>query len=290
MNIAFACETNRMPLANIPNQKAAMDAFHARGWKTHDAAWDDENIDWAAFDAIIIRATWDYIQKPDAYTAWVRRTAAQNPRFFNPADAVLWNIEKTYLRNLADGGIATIPSFWMTRGQNAMDGLDDFLDRISEHDDFLVKPTIGCGGSGIEKISRAVLAQNGIGCCAEILKKSGAIIQPFIPEIDKGEWSLVYFGGAFSHAILKIPAHGAYKCQKQHGGTIQARTAPPHIRHFSDTVMAAIPHDLLYARIDILDTRNGPYLVEVEINEPGLFESFHPAAGENLATALAQRI
>ena len=53
-----------------------------------------------------------------------------------------------------------------------------------------------------------------------------------------GEWSLVFFAGRFSHAVLKRPAAGDFRVQAEHGGSTEAgggfarraRTRPGHLR------------------------------------------------------------
>jgi len=56
------------------------------------------------------------------------------------------------------------------------------------------------------------------------LATTAVLVQPFVPEIQsEGEWSLVFFGGAFSHAVLKVPGAGDYRVQPD-----PERTHQPH--------------------------------------------------------------
>jgi hypothetical protein len=45
-----------------------------------------------------------------------------------------------------------------------------------------------------------------------------------------------------------------------------------------------------YARIDGVDTRKGFRVMEVEVNEPGLFFDLAPAAAETFADAVCRRL
>ena len=35
--------------------------------------WDDESIDWTAFDYLLFRNTWDYYQKEAAFNDWLQK-------------------------------------------------------------------------------------------------------------------------------------------------------------------------------------------------------------------------
>jgi hypothetical protein len=54
------------------------------------AIWDDPAVDWAGFDLVVVRSTWDYPKKIDAFLAW----ADGLPRLLNPAPVVRWNTDK----------------------------------------------------------------------------------------------------------------------------------------------------------------------------------------------------
>ena len=57
------------------------------------------------------------------------------------------------------------------------------------------------------------------------------MVQEFLSEIqDGGEWSLMFFGGEFSHAVVKRPATGDFRVQVEHGGSAVARETSPELR------------------------------------------------------------
>src|SRR3546814_2436579 len=52
------------------------------------------------------------------------------------------------------------------------------------------------------------------------------LVQPLMPGIfTEGEFSLFFFGGRFSHAIVKRPASGDFRVQEQFGGREMAWNA-----------------------------------------------------------------
>ena len=60
------------------------------------AIWSDPSIDWSAFDAALLRSTWDYFHCLPEFLAWVSRAAAAT-RLYNPAAVIRWNSDKRYL-------------------------------------------------------------------------------------------------------------------------------------------------------------------------------------------------
>ena len=57
------------------------------------------------------------------------------------------------------------------------------------------------------------------------------LVQPMMPAIaQEGEWSLFYFGGRYSHTILKTVAAGDFRVQVKNGGNARAATPPAAAR------------------------------------------------------------
>jgi hypothetical protein len=73
------------------------------------AVWDDADIDWGAFDLVVIRSTWDYVPRVGTFLAWAARVAAATS-LLNPLEVIRWNVDKAYLADLASAGLAVIPT------------------------------------------------------------------------------------------------------------------------------------------------------------------------------------
>ena len=78
-------------------------------------AWDDPTVSWSRFDAVLLRSTWDYIDRLPGFLAWCDRVAAAT-RLLNPPDVVRWNTDKRYLGDLARAGVAVIDSHFIAPG------------------------------------------------------------------------------------------------------------------------------------------------------------------------------
>ena len=121
------------------DDKPLHDALRERGVELLNPSWDDPAFDWSACDAALIRTTWDYQERRDAFLAWARRVDAQT-RLFNPLSIVEWNSKKTYLRDLHDRGAPTIPTEWLIQGAQV-----DLRSLLAERgwERAFIKPAIG---------------------------------------------------------------------------------------------------------------------------------------------------
>ena len=118
-------------------------------------------------------------------------------------------------------------------------------------------------------------------------------MQPFIPEIqDQGEISFVYIDGAYSHAVLKRPAVGDFRVQKEHGGSADLFHPNAGLMDQANQIAATVAQvrDSLYCRIDAV-VRNGRLvLMELELIEPELFLGLAEGAAERFADAIIRRL
>ena len=113
------------------------------------------------------------------------------------------------------------------------------------------------------------------------------MVQPYFPSVEEaGEISLIYFGGAFSHAIRKGPvlAPGA---GLPHEVEISPREPSPAEHAVAAAALAAAPGRLLYARVDLAPGPDGePLLMELELTEPSLFLLTSPGSADRCAEAV----
>jgi len=119
---------------------------------------------------------------------------------------------------------------------------------------------------------------------------SGVMVQPFLPEIRDGEWSLVFLGGEFSHAVLKRPADGDFRVQHDFGGTVERLEPEAFLVEDARAVLHAAARatdtrveEILYARVDGIVRDEALLLMELELIEPVLFFSHAPGAAARMA-------
>src|SRR3546814_14343853 len=85
--------------------------------------------------------------------------------------------------------------------------------------EIVIKPAVSGGADGTHRIvAGAAIPADALG--------QRRLVQPLMPGIfTEGAFSLFFFGGRFSHAIVKRPASGAFRVQEQFGGRAMAWTA-----------------------------------------------------------------
>ena len=96
---------------------------------------------------ILVRTPWDYFQKPDAFTSFLQTPGVE---FFNPATLMTWNLDKTYLQQLADAGVPVVPTVFIAQGQDA-----SVLLEKARWPEMVIKPTISAGAHLTERIGSA---------------------------------------------------------------------------------------------------------------------------------------
>src|SRR5680860_707874 len=99
------------------DEESLATALRARGATVDIASWDAEAVDWDGADAVVIRSTWDYVDRRDEFMAWCGRVA-DDTLLFNPADVVRWNTHKSYLIELEDRGVPIVPTAWLGAGDD----------------------------------------------------------------------------------------------------------------------------------------------------------------------------
>jgi glutathione synthase/RimK-type ligase-like ATP-grasp enzyme len=262
-------------------------ALERRGIDLAVCVWNDPTVDWSTFDAVLIRTIWDYFKQHADFLAWLDRLDTLAVRTINDSALLRWNSDKRYLLELARHGVAIIP----TRLASARE-LPDVLATMPAQQ-VVIKPTISGGAwhtlrgtVGDSAFARAL---------AQLPPQLDYLVQPFVAEIvSDGEWSLLYFGGEFSHAVIKRPASGDYRVQSEYGGSIEP--IPPSDATLAAAeralaVVATIGHgDQGYVRVDGVICAGQFLIMELEMIEPFLFLAGQPQTAERFARQLVSQL
>ncbi|MEU5860707.1 hypothetical protein ABZ815_06025 [Nonomuraea sp. NPDC047529] len=250
----------------------ALSHWQAHGIEARAERWDDPEADWSAYDAVVVRSVWDYIDRREEFLAWARRVESVT-RLLNPAAVLESNTDKTYLRDL---GVPTVPTHWSA-------------DDLPDWPEYVVKPAISAGARDTTRTTDRGKAAE----LATALQAAGRqpMVQPYLDMVEsEGETSLLYFNGRLSHAVRRHPMLAA-GATFDHNARAELRTPAPDQVDLAEKVLAAIPHALLYARIDLVRLSDGtPVVIELELTEPYLFLRYAPDAAANLARALVELV
>jgi len=259
-------------------------ALRERGCEAVSAAWDDPGVGWGGFDLCLVRSTWDYHDKHREFLDWVRRVEAATV-LRNPAGLIAWNIDKTYLRELATAGVPTVPTVWVDRGADA-----DLEEALAQQgwDQAVVKPVVDLGARNLHRVR----AGESSPALRLTLERSGAMVQRFLPSLEPtGELSLIYVDGEMTHAVRKRAAPGDFRVQSIWGGTVERVEPGAEAVQLGGQALAQLRETPLYARVDLVSGPGGTLcLIELELIEPNLYLTQHPPAAAALAEAALLRI
>lgn len=253
------------------------------GITVNPVIWDAPDVDWSDYACAVIRATWDYHMKIDAYVNWLNKCRNERINLWNPPDIILTNTNKRYLSDLSLKGIEVVPFVYVPSSST-----QDLAQIITaqQWNEVVVKPAVSASGIGVWRTSLEAATTDQTKF-ADQISSQDVLIQPFMNEVvSEGEWSFMFFGGEYSHAVLKKPAKGDFRVQGYLGGSYIAMEPPKGLVDQAQKILSLIDGDVLYARIDGIN-RNGLFvLMELEINEPHLFFNFSPDAPNRFAAAI----
>jgi glutathione synthase/RimK-type ligase-like ATP-grasp enzyme len=234
---------------------------------------------------VVVRSTWDYSDRRDAFLEW----CARHRQLLNPTPVIAWNTDKRYLQELADAGIPIVPTTWVGPGTEPFDVPDA---------EVVVKPSVSAGARNTSRYRRG--DEGLVRAHVERLRAEGAtvLLQPYVASVDAaGETGLIYIDGVISHTIRKGPvlhAHGVATESLWAPEEISVRPADPAEQALAEATLDSLqwPRDtLLYARVDLVRGDDGrPMLLELELAEPSLFLGFGDGAAHRLATGIARRL
>ena len=255
-----------------------------RGWRLETRPWSVP-WDWKQADLLVLRSCYDYWLRADEFEEFLAAREREGSALVNPISLVRWNRSKRYLMELAALGVAMVPSLVLEKDADPA-VLSSFLEQNSQFCEFVAKPLVGSGGFEMQRLSLEDLSTAQFG--------RDVMIQPFRPQISRGEWSAIYFNGQPSHPVIKTAREGEYRVQDSHGGTTRSLRweEKPSLLEHANTVAAAIARLELpqpcYARYDFIDgeAEGELLLMEVELIEPTLFFTHDPDAAERFVDAL----
>jgi len=247
---------------------AAGIAVESRGWTVAG--------DLTGFDLVLPLLAWGYHREGD-WPGQVARWRDEGVRLQNPPEVLLWNADKSYLGRLAEAGAPVVPTLFVERLDEA--ALEAAAARFGSAA-LIAKPRVSASAFQTVRWSPGASLSGG--------PDRAAIVQPYLPDIETGgELSLLYLGGAYSHAIRKRPRPGDFRVQPEFDSIITPHDPLPEEFAAAEAALRAAGADLLYARVDLVrDLAGAPVLMEIELVEPDLYLEHHPDAPAAFARAV----
>ncbi len=288
MNIVIATyqDTGRY-LSVVPNEdEMLVQLFTKHQHQVTLKVWDDPSVDWAQFDIIIIKSTWDYfIGKIEKFYQWLNHIKELNIPCLNHPDTIKWNADKHYLLDIQSAGLNIVPTLLIEK--NNMFYADDAFQKFNT-DELIVKPTISGGAMNTLRLNKEN-AKSSEAQINEWLTEQAYLVQPLKKEIiDEGEWSFLFFNGQFSHHLLKVAKEGEFRIQHFFGGKIISPDFDKNLINIAQEYVSKFAPNSLYARVDGVVGPNGFELMELELIEPYMFFFTNEHSLENYYEAFKQ--
>lgn len=264
--------------------------------------WDDPQVDWKKYQMVLPRSVWDYTSKYASFIAWLTKGKKAGVVFQNPADLLIWNSNKVYLRELESEGLATLQTRWETPRTRA--NLEKILSSLDPDHEWILKPSVSSGSDLTLRFdpkntpakAREEWIQGWVNlkiadpqCVLMIQKFETAIL-------DIGETSLLMFDGKLEYAVQKRAKDQDFRTQPNFGAKLLRVQPTADQIATAQTAMTAVrtrnlDQSPLYARIDLV----GSKCIEVELIEPNFFfqwsesKTAHEALAQAIVTRLAHR-
>jgi len=232
----------------------------------------------ASFAAVLMRKDPPFDMEYVYSTYLLEAAEARGARVFNRPRALRDYNEKMAIASFPEFIVPTL----VTRDAELLSGF------IDEHEDVILKPLDGMGGTSVFRVREDDPNRNVI---VETVGHHGArtvMAQLFIPEITEGDKRIVLIAGEpVSHALARIPKPGETRGNLAAGGRGVARPLSPRDREIAQVVGAKLWADgMLVVGLDVI----GDYLTEVNVTSPTGFVEISQQTGSDVAGRFADAL
>ena len=234
------------------------------------------------FDSAIMRKDPPFDMEYIYSTYLLELAEAEGLKVFNKPSAIRDHNEKLSIARYPEFIAPTI----VTRNLSAIKSF------IKDHDQVILKPLDGMGGSSIFRTSES---DPNLGVILETLSgvsRESIMAQRFIPEISEGDKRVLLIDGKpAEYALARIPQGQDHRGNLAAGGKGKAMPLTDREREIANTIGPGLAsRGLLLVGLDVI----GGFLTEVNVTSPTCMREIHEQTGFNVAgmfiDALEQKI
>jgi len=275
-----------LPANNFNEVEDLLPFLRKKGLNITAEIWDNPGTDWKKYDVALLKTPWDYHQKSGQFKQWLDRIEALGLQLLNDYNTVRWNMDKHYLAAIAQAGLDVIPTIFPQ--QEWKGELLPLFEKL-QADRLILKPCVSAGSKHTIILHREE-AEREAADVLPLLADEGFMVQPFMEEVQEGEWSFIFFNNTYSHTIVKKPKEGDFRVQQIYGGSITPAAPPQSYIDSAAAYVEQFAKHALYARVDGLMVQGRFMLMELELIEPFLYLSYSEGAVERYYKALKQQL
>jgi glutathione synthase len=230
------------------------------------------------FDAVVMRKDPPFDAEYFYATHLLEQAEREGARVFNKPRALRDHPEKL--------AILEWPRFigptLVTRDANDIKGFH------AEHQDIILKPLDGMGGTGIFRVKADGL---NLGAIIETLNREGAqtvMVQKFLPAISEGDKRILVIGGQpVPYCLARIPQGGEVRGNLAAGGKGVAQPLSARDREIAEAIGPVLAgRGLLLMGLDVM----GDSLTEINVTSPTCFQEIADQTGFDVAAMFVQAL
>ncbi len=159
---------------------------------------------------------------------------------------------------------------------------------IDEHEDVVVKPLDGMGGTSVFRVGESDPNRNVIVETVSHHGRRTVMVQRYLPEIVDGDKRVLVIGGeVVPYCLARIPKPGETRGNLAAGGRGEARPLSARDREIGEALAPALwAEGLLVVGLDVI----GPCLTEVNVTSPTCFVEIAQQTGFDVAGMFADAL
>ncbi len=238
--------------------------------KAEIISWKDQNIDFKQYDALIIKSIWGFHHYKKEFENWLNMIIKNHISLFNTANIIKENMDKEKQFKLLDKYNIKHIETTFTEPKNIKE-----IIKKQKHSRIVIKPTMSESGNDTYLLGgKSKKNSKTIDEIETLLQNvtSRIMIQPYIKEIENGEYSLVFINGQLKNAVLRYPS-------------IFTQTNTITYLEQIDPKLSSLAHQIrnikeyqnhLYMRIDAVKIKDEYQIMEIELIDPDLYLTFIP--------------
>ncbi len=227
----------------------------------------EEELPLHRFDAVIMRKDPPFDSEFFYATHLLEQAEREGARVFNSPRALRDHPEKLALMEFASYAPPTL----VTRSDT------DIRAFHAEHQDIILKPLDGMGGTGIFRVRADGM---NLGAIIETLNQAGAtsvMVQRYLPEIAAGDKRVLVIGGVPApYCLARIPQGNEVRGNLAAGGKGVAQPLSPENRAVAEAMGPTLAaRGLLLVGLDMI----GNHVTEINVTSPTCFQEITDQTG-----------